>query len=254
MLAEIDACAPANPGAHIKLVGYDAVRQGQVVSFVVRRPGRGGLDAAADHARRRRRLRLSGKTTITRGLVRVLGEEQVTHFCADDYHRYDRAQRAGRGITPLDPECNYMDVMAAASGTCAQNEPILKPVYRHADGTFGPPVYLTPARFVIAEGLLGVPHQPSCATCSTSASSSTRRRTCAAAGRCQRDCSRRGYTTDQVLDELDRREPRLGGVHPAPASPRGHRRLVPPPDGHAEGPGRTSTRTCSCATRCRIPT
>ena len=38
VLAEVDQCAAANPGAHIKLVGYDSVRQGQVVSFVVRRP------------------------------------------------------------------------------------------------------------------------------------------------------------------------------------------------------------------------
>src|SRR5258708_19468947 len=40
-----------------------------------------------------------------------------------------------------------------------QNEAIRKPVYQHADGTFGPPVYLQPARFVIAEGLL-VNHTP----------------------------------------------------------------------------------------------
>ena len=39
VLAEIDQCAAANPRAQIKLVGYDSVRQGQVVSFVVRRPG-----------------------------------------------------------------------------------------------------------------------------------------------------------------------------------------------------------------------
>jgi phosphoribulokinase len=38
----------------------------------------------------------SGKTTITRGVVRVLGDDQVTHFCADDYHRYDRRQRRER--------------------------------------------------------------------------------------------------------------------------------------------------------------
>jgi ribulose-bisphosphate carboxylase small chain len=38
VLAEVDACAAANPGAHVKLVGYDSVRQGQVVSFIVRRP------------------------------------------------------------------------------------------------------------------------------------------------------------------------------------------------------------------------
>ena len=39
----------------------------------------------------------AGKTTLTRGLVRVLGEENVTHVCDDDYHRYDRQQRAERG-------------------------------------------------------------------------------------------------------------------------------------------------------------
>jgi ribulose-bisphosphate carboxylase small chain len=39
VLAEIDQCAAANPTAEIKLVGYDSVRQGQVVAFVVRRPG-----------------------------------------------------------------------------------------------------------------------------------------------------------------------------------------------------------------------
>ena len=40
----------------------------------------------------------AGKTTLTRGLVRVLGEENVTHVCVDDYHRYDRRQRAERNI------------------------------------------------------------------------------------------------------------------------------------------------------------
>ena len=63
----------------------------------------------------------AGKTTLTRGLVRVLGEDNVTHVCTDDYHRYDRRQRAERNITPLDPECNYMDIMAPAPrGTCAR--------------------------------------------------------------------------------------------------------------------------------------
>ena len=45
----------------------------------------------------------SGKTTLSKGLVRLLGEEVVTHICTDDYHKYDRKQRAERAITPLDP-------------------------------------------------------------------------------------------------------------------------------------------------------
>jgi len=147
----------------------------------------------------------SGKTTITRGVVRVLGEERVTHFCADDYHRYDRRQRAERGITPLDPECNYIDVLTQDVRHLLHNEAILKPVYQHADGTFGPPVYLQPARFVIAEGLL-VNHTPELremfdVRVYLNPPEEIRRR-----WKVTRDCSRRGYTTDQVLSELDRRE------------------------------------------------
>ena len=53
----------------------------------------------------------AGKTTLTKGIAQVLGEENVTVICTDDYHRYDRHQRAGLGITPLHPDCNYIDIM-----------------------------------------------------------------------------------------------------------------------------------------------
>lgn len=147
----------------------------------------------------------SGKTTITRGIVRVLGEDMVTHFCADDYHRYDRRQRAERGITPLDPGCNYLDVLTCDVRHLRQNEAILKPTYRHTNGTFGPPVYLTPARFVIAEGLLAN-HTAELRDMFDiriylNPPEEVRRR-----WKVARDCSRRGYSTDQVLSELDRRE------------------------------------------------
>lgn len=147
----------------------------------------------------------SGKTTLTRGLVRVLGEEHVTHFCADDYHRYDRRQRAERGITPLHPDCNYMDILSQHLGHLRRGEPVLKPVYRHADGTFGPPVYLAPARFVVAEGLLAFHtrelREMFDVRVFLDPPEELRRR-----WKVARDCSRRGYTTDEVLAELDRRE------------------------------------------------
>jgi phosphoribulokinase len=148
----------------------------------------------------------SGKTTVTRGLVRVLGEDQVTHFCADDYHRYDRKQRATLGITPLHPECNHLDVLAQHLRHLRNGEPVLKPVYRHSDGTFGAPVRLEPRRFVVAEGLLAFQNRELCEMFDVRVyldpPEELRRR-----WKVQRDCSRRGYSTDQVLAELDRREP-----------------------------------------------
>jgi phosphoribulokinase len=101
----------------------------------------------------------AGKTTLTRGLARILGEEEVTRISADHYHRYDRRQRAKQGLTPLTPECNHLDIHTQAM--C---------------DVYDVRVYLDEPEDL-------------------------RRR-----WKLQRDCSRRGYTTDEVLEELDRRE------------------------------------------------
>jgi phosphoribulokinase len=148
----------------------------------------------------------SGKTTITKGLLAILGADNVTHIGTDDYHKYDRTERAERGITPLDPDCNYMDVIGQHVAHLRAGEPILKPVYKHGDGTFGPPEYVTPKRFVVIEGLLGF-H-----TTELSAAYDVRvylnppeemRRE----WKVKRDTAKRGYTEEQVLEDLDRREP-----------------------------------------------
>jgi phosphoribulokinase len=82
----------------------------------------------------------------------------------------------------------------------------MKPVYRHTDGTFGAPVYVNPARFVVTEGLLAFQNKELCDMFDVrvylAPPEELRRQ-----WKVQRDCSRRGYTTDQVLSELDRREP-----------------------------------------------
>ncbi len=148
----------------------------------------------------------TGKTTITRGLVRLLGEDQVTAVATDDYHRYDRKQRAERGITPLHPECNYMDIMGQHLRHLRDGQAILKPVYVHSDGTFGPPVYVDPKPFTVVEGLLGYYSESLRDSYDVriylAPPEELRRK-----WKVQRDTSRRGYTTDQVLAELDKREP-----------------------------------------------
>jgi phosphoribulokinase len=148
----------------------------------------------------------TGKTTLSRGLVRMLGEKNVTHVAADDYHRYDRRQRAEHGITPLHPDCNYIDIMERHFAELRQGNAILKPVYQHKDGTFGPPVYTKPAQFTLIEGLLGY-HTPELRKSYDVRVFLAPPEELRRAWKVQRDCSRRGYTTDQVLEELDRREP-----------------------------------------------
>jgi phosphoribulokinase len=148
----------------------------------------------------------SGKTTITRGLVRVLGEENVAHISTDDYHRFDRRRRAELGMTPLHPDCNYLDIVAQDLVHLRNGNAILKPVYRHSDGTFAPPAYIAPGRFTVVEGLLGFHMEEMREIYDVrvflNPPEELRRK-----WKVARDCSRRGYTTDQVLAELDRREP-----------------------------------------------
>ncbi len=147
----------------------------------------------------------AGKTTLTRGLVRILGEEQVTHVSADHYHRYDRRQRAQYGVTPLSPDGNYLDILQQHALHLRAGEAILKPVYRHQDGTFAAAEYLRPGQFTIIEGVLAL-HAPALretydVRIFLDPPEDLRRK-----WKVLRDCSRRGYTTDQVLEELDRRE------------------------------------------------
>src|SRR3954462_9543960 len=89
----------------------------------------------------------AGKTTLTRGLVRVLGDGNVAHLSADDYHRYDRHERQGLGIPPPPPAANSPDILPQPRGPPRRGQPVLKPVYNHRKGTLGRPRYLKPAQY-----------------------------------------------------------------------------------------------------------
>ena len=148
----------------------------------------------------------AGKTTISGALVDMLGEEQVTHVATDDYHKYDREQRKEHDITPLHPEYNYMDIIAQHLSLLREGEPILKPVYQHGDGTFGPPEYVAPRPFAVVEGLLGYHTEGLRDSYDVrvylAPPEELRRK-----WKVKRDTSSRGYTEDEVLADLDKREP-----------------------------------------------
>lgn len=148
----------------------------------------------------------AGKTTFTEGVVRLLGDDRVDVLCTDDYHRYDRGRRRELDITPLDPDCNYMDIMTQHLGLLAAGEPILKPVYDHSTGSFAPPEYVVARQFMVVEGLLGLTTRPmrDCYAVRVylDPPEDLRRR-----WKIQRDCAKRGYAPEQVLSDLERREP-----------------------------------------------
>jgi phosphoribulokinase len=148
----------------------------------------------------------SGKTTISAAIAQHLGVGRVTAICLDDYHTYDRADRQRLDITALTPECNRLDLMAEHLAALRRGESIIKPVYNHTNGTFGPDERVTPRAVVIARGLLGLSTEALRSafdlTVFLDPDESLRVR-----WKCLRDCAKRGYTPDDVVKHLARRQP-----------------------------------------------
>ena len=95
----------------------------------------------------------SGKTTYSNGIRRLLGTDLVETICTDGYHKEDREQRKKSGRLPLDPEANYLDLLATHLRTLKQNKDIEVPIYNHATGKLDPPVPFSPTPIVVVEGL-----------------------------------------------------------------------------------------------------
>ncbi len=147
----------------------------------------------------------AGKTTLTRGIAQVLGEQDVTVICTDDYHRYDRKQRAEMGISALHPDCNYLDIIEQHLSLLRSGQPILKPIYNHKTGTFDAPEYVKPSKFVVVEGLLGYATRGSrdCFDVKVYLAPPESLRT---QWKINRDTRKRGYTAEEVLEQLRKRE------------------------------------------------
>ncbi|MCJ7528594.1 MAG: phosphoribulokinase [Methyloceanibacter sp.] len=147
----------------------------------------------------------SGKSTLSAGVAQILGEEHCTVICTDDYHRYDRKARAAAGLSALDPRANYVDILEQHLRLLRSGEPILKPVYDHRHGTLESAEYVRPKGFVIAEGLLGYATRAmrDCYDVKIYLDPEEELRV---KWKMHRDTTVRGYTREQVLAQLGRRE------------------------------------------------
>lgn len=109
-------------------------------------------------------------------------------------------------VTPLNPECNYVDIIEQHLQLLARGEPILKPVYQHDRGTLGRPELVEPREIIIVEGLLGY-HSKTMRDCFDvkvylDPPEDLRRK-----WKIQRDCTKRNYEPEEVVADLEKREP-----------------------------------------------
>ncbi len=146
----------------------------------------------------------SGKSTIAEGIAEILGPDKVVTICSDDYHKIDRARRAERGVTALNPEANYIDIMEQHIRLLREGQPILRPVYDHTLGVVSVPQYVEPREYIIIEGLLGYTTRAmrECYDVKIYLEPDETLRT---KWKIQRDIKVRGYDKNRVLEILDKR-------------------------------------------------
>ncbi len=146
----------------------------------------------------------AGKTTLTAGIAQILGTDRVATICTDDYHKYSREQRAENGVSALDPEGNYLDILETHIQDLRAGRPILKPIYNHHGGTLDAPEYIEPKEYIILEGLLGY------ATRAMRDNYDVKIylepvEELRVKWKVQRDTQKRGYTEEEVLKSLEKR-------------------------------------------------
>jgi phosphoribulokinase len=148
----------------------------------------------------------SGKSTLSQGIEYILGVDRVGRVCTDDYHRFDRAARARRGVTPLAPEANRLDLLADHLGSLAGGWAITKPTYDHHTGSFGADETIEPGEIVIVEGLLPLADRGTRDAIDVAVflepEETLRHR-----WKLERDVFERGYSPAEVVRELKRRAP-----------------------------------------------
>lgn len=146
----------------------------------------------------------SGKTTLSNGIANILGPDKVVIICTDDYHCFDRAERAANGLSALNPKSNYIDILEQHVQQLKDGKPILKPHYNHTTGVLDRPVYIEPREFIIMEGLLGYSTRSMRDAYDVKVfaepNEELRRK-----WKIRRDCMERGYSEEEVKASLSRR-------------------------------------------------
>lgn len=147
----------------------------------------------------------SGKTTFTNAIRQIFGPDLVATITLDDYHKYDRQERKQRDITPLHPDANNLAGLEADVARLKEGLAIQKPVYNHTTGTFDPPVPFPAKKIIILEGLhtLFTPRLRELVDFSVFVDPD---REVKYAWKRKRDTGRRGYSPQQVTEEIARRE------------------------------------------------
>lgn len=150
----------------------------------------------------------TGKSRLVAELSALIGEDSACHLDLDGYHLHDRRERRELREYPEDRRSNDLDRAVHDIEVLRSGRPVDVPTYDHSSGTHGETKRLYPRPIVFVEGLhalllnegrskplvdFGVFMKPD---------EDLRR-----GWKTQRDVLERGYTYDELVEEIRQRQP-----------------------------------------------
>merc|ERR1712232_547108 len=157
-----------------------------------------------------------GKSTFLRRILGALGTDvtpghtavgdMMTVVCLDDYHTNDRAGRKATGLTALDAKENDFALMGTQIEALKQGKAVYKPIYNHDTGNKDKPELIEPNKVMVFEGLHPIYDEKARSNLDMALYIDIVNDV-KFAWKIQRDVAERGWTEEQVREDIEKRLP-----------------------------------------------
>lgn len=147
----------------------------------------------------------AGKSTLTNALSAVFEPQNTEIIRGDDMHKWERGNENWKKFTHLDPRANHLHQDLDQAKSLKTGQAVKRSFYDHNTGKFTIPTFLKPNKLILFEGLhsfylqnqldvydLKIFMQP--------------QENLRVWWKVKRDVAKRGYTPEQVLEQLKSRE------------------------------------------------
>jgi uridine kinase len=147
----------------------------------------------------------AGKSTLTNALSAVFEPQNTEIIRGDDMHKWERGNENWKTYTHLDPRANKLHEDLNQAKSLKTGQKIKRSFYDHNTGKFTLPTFLKPNKLIIFEGLHSfyLQNQADVYDLKIFMEPSEDLRVW---WKVQRDVAKRGYTPEQVLEQLKKRE------------------------------------------------
>ena len=148
----------------------------------------------------------AGKTSLSDGLVSIVGQKNSLLLCGDGMHKWERGHDNWQSYTHLNPKANelhndYFNFLALKMG-----QSIHRREYDHATGKFTAPRRIAPKPVIISEGL-HVSYLKSMRSITDLKIFLQPNELLAQQWKIDRDTSKRGHSREKTLDQIKHRQP-----------------------------------------------